>query len=84
MLELLLKKGAQLESCDKAGKTALFIAAANQFTDCLDLLIQYGADVNGGTQVKRTNYNIDTINFNVSYIIILGKLGRYSSFPSHT
>ena len=54
MLELLLKKGAQLESCDKAGKTALFIAAANQFTDCLNLLIQYGADVNGGTQVKRT------------------------------
>ncbi len=51
MLEILLKKGAQTESCDEAGKTALFIATANQFTDCLNLLIHYGADVNGGTQV---------------------------------
>lgn len=44
--EMLLSKGADPNNVDYYGKTALHIACQTKGTDCIPVLLKYGADVN--------------------------------------
>ena len=46
MLEILVNSGARLEDTDAAGDTALIAAAKSGQRDCVELLLEGGADVN--------------------------------------
>lgn len=46
IIELLVEKGAQLDSQNNGGMTAVHSAVCCQYTDCLLLLIKLGCDVN--------------------------------------
>jgi len=55
MVEMLIEKGANIDSKDLAGRTPLFIAAEGDSPPLVDLLIANGADVN-----SRDNEDNDT------------------------
>ncbi len=46
MLEILIDRGAQIDSLNDFGHTALHLATYYQFTEGVRLLIQRGCDVN--------------------------------------
>jgi len=46
IIEILIKKGAELDSQDHPGRTALHIAVIHRFKECSLLLIQRGCSVN--------------------------------------
>ena len=46
ILELLIAKGAQLDSRDHIGRTALHFAVNLEGSECLRLLIHHGCDIN--------------------------------------
>ncbi len=46
VLEILIRRGAQLNVLDGEGRSALHIAVINRFTECVRLLIESGCDVN--------------------------------------
>lgn len=45
-LELLIRSHADLDHQDERGRTALHNAVEAQFQDCVEMLLEYGADVN--------------------------------------
>ncbi len=46
IVKMLIERGAQLNSRDHFGYTALHLAVVKQFTECASVLIQLGCDVN--------------------------------------
>ena len=46
ILKMLIAKGVSLDSQNRSGKTAVYLAVSNQFTECCRLLIGAGCDVN--------------------------------------
>ncbi|KAK2141746.1 hypothetical protein LSH36_1049g00067 [Paralvinella palmiformis] len=54
MVEFLLKCGCEADEHDRFGKTALHFAVTNNSTDCLKLLLDYGADVHSIEELGRT------------------------------
>ena len=46
VLQVLIEKGAQIDSQTNFGSTALHVAVNNQDTDCVRLLIQRGCNIN--------------------------------------
>lgn len=43
---MLIERGAQLDSCNNSGKTALHFATSYQLPECMRFLIQHGCNVN--------------------------------------
>ena len=52
-----MKRGVHLNSQTNSGKTAIHLAVANLYTDCVCLLIQGGC-----------NLNIQVINFRIEFL----------------
>lgn len=45
-MEILIERGTQLDSQNNDGNAALHVAASNQYTECIRVLIHHGCDVN--------------------------------------
>ena len=55
---LLIKHNADLEACDTSGNTALHYAAAYGWTECVEVLVRYGANPNPENAWKTTPIDI--------------------------
>ena len=68
---MLIAKGAQLNCHNYSGKTALQLAASNQFTECYHLLIDAGCDVN--IQVLYLiQFHFESLIYSIYYLIGFG------------
>ena len=54
VLNCLIKAGAQINAQDALGITPLYNAVMNRFSDCVDILVKTGADVNIATTEDET------------------------------
>ena len=54
VMELLIKKGAIIDSTNRGRCTPLHVAVNKQFPVCVQVLLKYGCDVN--VQVSRSKY----------------------------
>ena len=54
-MKILMKRGVHLDSQTNSGKTAIHLAVANLFTDCVCLLIQGGCNLN----IQVINYRFE-------------------------
>ena len=57
IVKILLKKGANPNLSDDSKMTPLELAADNNDTKIIDLLLQYGADVTGRSVLRKTSNN---------------------------
>lgn len=59
---MILKKGAKVNAVNISGKTPVFYCSFNYSVDLLNLLIEYGADINTRDKYKNTLLHDDYIN----------------------
>ncbi len=86
VVEILIKKGAIINSADSEGKTALIHALENANTDVIDLLLLYGFNLNGFdtygvTPLIRMIYynNIEAVRLLIAYGVDVNKFNRKKS-----
>ncbi|MBU3075244.1 ankyrin repeat domain-containing protein [Clostridium estertheticum] len=62
VITMILKKGAKVNAINISGKTPLFYCSFNYSVELLNLLVEYGADINIRDKYKNTLLHDDYIN----------------------
>ena len=62
VITMILKKGANVNAINISGKTPIFYCSFNYSVDLLNLLVEYGADINVKDKYKNTLLHDDYIN----------------------
>lgn len=62
VISMLLKKGAEVNAINISGKTPVFYLSFNYSVELLNLLVEYGADINIKDKYKNTLLHDDYIN----------------------
>ena len=62
VITMILKKGAKVNAINISGKTPIFYCSFNYSVELLNLLVEYGADINAKDKYKNTLLHDDYIN----------------------